>query len=79
MLLVLATGIPTASAAALDLLFGRAAVPGSELHALGTTAMSRNNGDATYFTICLFCSPGLKELEKLKCTGTRFGRLNVDA
>jgi len=39
-----------ASAAGVDFLFGRAAAPGSELHALGTTAMEQNHGDATYFT-----------------------------
>lgn len=37
-------------AAGIDFLFGRAAAPGSELHALGTTALKRNHGDATYFT-----------------------------
>ena len=39
-----------ASAAGVDFLFGRAAAPGSELHALGTSALERNHGDATYFT-----------------------------
>ncbi|SCY34056.1 hypothetical protein [Desulfoluna spongiiphila] len=50
MLIILSTVVPPTSASPLDLLFGRAAVPGSELHALGTAAISQNHGDATYFT-----------------------------
>jgi len=49
-LLTISTVIPPTSASPLDLLFGSAATPGSELHALGTAALSRNHGDATYFT-----------------------------
>jgi len=39
-----------ASASGVDFLFGRVAAPGSELLALGTTAMEHGHGDATYFT-----------------------------
>ena len=50
MLLTFSTVVPLTSASPLDCLFGRAATPGSELHALGTVAISQNHGDATYFT-----------------------------
>lgn len=39
-----------ASANVFDFIHGQVAAPGSELHALGITALSQNNGKATYFT-----------------------------
>jgi len=50
MLLTLTTAVLPTSASPLDCLFGRVATPGSELHALGTAAISRSHGDAAYFT-----------------------------
>ena len=50
MMLAFITLTSPVSASGIDFLFGRKAAPGSELHALGTTALEQNNGDATYFT-----------------------------
>jgi hypothetical protein len=39
-----------ASANVFDFIHGQVAVPGSELHALGVTALDQNDGKAAYFT-----------------------------
>ena len=50
MVIALMTTTTPVSASGVDFLFGRKATPGTELHALGTRAMERNKGKATYFT-----------------------------